>query len=634
MAERLFSGSGDFIGAADNIREIRTAILAVDWGNTPAGPIGAWPVALRATVRTILYAASPMAVLIGREGIVVCNAAAREIFGDAWRDAQGRPVFESLPVARSFYREKIDDAYRGKSHRLKDQPIRLVRDGVTTTCWFNLGLSPIMDDSGVVLGTLLAASETTAHVRTRRELTLAQERVEVALEAGGIVGTWDFDVPSRMMVINGSLAAQHGISSVEASKGIAIEKLFETLHDDDRQRVLAAIDEAVQSGEKFHSRFRAFTEDGAMHWYVASGRPARDEAGNITSFAGILLDTTSQSEVTAALEASNLRFDTLAEAIPQIVWSTDAQGNHDFFNQRWTEFTGIDHADITPSLWTSLVHPEDWSRVNRLWSHCLSTGEPYDIDYRFRHHADGYRWLRVIALPIRDTEGNIIRWYGTSTDIDDAKRLEAEREIVNRELDHRIGNLFAVINGLIGISSRDAEDVTSFANELKNRLLALHKAHQLGKARAANNAVSLRNLFAEILAPYRQAEWDGLSSEAETFLLKAESVSPFALVLHELATNSAKYGALSRPDGRIELSVTELGEQLAIEWYEPGVTMGKREDSGGGFGSNLLSAIVEGQFGGCFERRQTSGGIRIDLHIPKTAFFAEQSDAPDRANPE
>ncbi|MCL4069465.1 PAS domain-containing protein [Pseudomonas sp. GX19020] len=104
------------------------------------------------------------------------------------------------------------------------------------------------------------------------------------------------------------------------------------------------------------------------------------------------------------------------------------------------------------------------------WARCLETGEAYDIDYRFRHKGGNYRWLRVIALPMRDTDGEIMSWYGTSTDIQDAKLLDTERELVNRELDHRIGNLFAVVNGLIGLSSRDAEDVESFASQLKSRL--------------------------------------------------------------------------------------------------------------------------------------------------------------------
>jgi len=266
MAERLFSGSGEFFGTADTIGEIRESILVVEWGRTAAGPVGSWPLALRSTVRTMLYAASPMAVLIGREGVVVCIDAAREIFGDAWAQAQGRPVFESLPIARKFYRDKIDDAFRGRSHRLKDQPIRLIRDGVATTCWFNLGLTPIIGDDSEIFGTLMAASETTAQIRTKRALTLAQEPVVVALEAGGIVGTWDFDVRTRKMIVDVALAEQYGIPSAGARSGIVIEILFENLHEEGRGRVLAAVDEAGASCANFHSRFRTITPDGLLHW--------------------------------------------------------------------------------------------------------------------------------------------------------------------------------------------------------------------------------------------------------------------------------------------------------------------------------------------------------------------------------
>lgn len=625
MAERLFSEGDDFIGTADTISAMRSAILAVDWASSPAGPVSAWPAALRATVRTMLYAASPMAVLIGREGIVICNEAAREIFGDAWAQAQGRPIFETLPIARKFYRDKIDDAFRGKSHRLKDQPIRLMRDGVATTCWFNLGLSPIIGDDGEIFGTLMAASETTTHIRTKRALTLAQERVEVALEAGGIVGTWDFDVRTRKLIIDGALAEQYGIPSAEARSGIVIEALFENLHEEDRGRVLVAVEEAVASGEKFHSRFRTITPDGILHWYVASGRPIHGEGGGISGFAGIVIDTTNQSEVTAALEASNLRFDTLVEAIPQIVWSADRDGNHDFFNRRWTDFTGIGPDEITPALWTELIHPEDQNRVQSVWKECLKTGRPYDIDYRFRHHRDGYRWLRVIALPMRDAQGRIIRWYGTSTDIEDAKLLETERELVNRELDHRIGNLFALVNGLISLSARDQPGAGPFVQDIRERLGTLHKAHRLIKTAGKDEAIPFRQVLQDILAPYaRNGEGRGVIT-GDRLQIRPDSVSAFALVFHELATNSAKYGAMAAPDGKLFIALHLGAGGVTVEWREEGSIASDRASDKRGFGSKLLSAVVEGQFRGTFERVFAPEGMRLTLRLPRDLFDLDAS---------
>src|SRR5690606_11893127 len=136
-------------------------------------------------------------------------------------------------------------------------------------------------------------------------------------------GTWDFDVDSRRIIIDGSLAQQYGVPEAEARSGLSLETLSANLYADDRARVLSAVDQAVATGIDYRSRFRTITHDGALRWYVASGRPIRDERQRVVQLAGIILDVTAQAETAAALEQSNLRFDTLSEAIPQMVWSAD-----------------------------------------------------------------------------------------------------------------------------------------------------------------------------------------------------------------------------------------------------------------------------------------------------------------------
>jgi hypothetical protein len=100
-----------------------------------------------------------------------------------------------------------------------------------------------------------------------------------------------------------------------------------------------------------------------------------------------------------------------------------------------------------------------WAR----WRHSLETGEPYEIEYRLRHHSGEYRWTLGRALPVRDRDGKIVRWIGTCTDIDAAKRAAEDNELLSRELSHRIKNIFAVISGLIGLSSRHDPTMRNFA---------------------------------------------------------------------------------------------------------------------------------------------------------------------------
>lgn len=618
MSERLFSGfeeDGDV-----RIAGVRSSILSVDWNTSAVGVVGQWPAEIRSTIRTVLHAISPMAVLIGREGIVVCNEAAREMFGDAFETAQGKSIFEVLPIAERFYRKVIDESHQGRSNRFRDEPIKLLRNGVSHTCWFNLGISPIVDEGGVTVGTLLVGSETSDHMRTRRALNLAHGRMETALDAGGIVGIWDFEVASRKVTIDGSLAARYGIMETDARKGVPIELLFENIHAEDRGRVLAAVDEAVASGQTFRQRFRTNTKDGQLLWYVASGRPVRDDSQRVTGFAGIVVDVTGETEAVSALEQSNLRFATLVEAIPQIVWSTDKDGNHDYFNSRWTEFTGIAQEDIMPETWTALVHPEDWNRVAETWQECVATGKPYDIDYRYRHRDGTYRWLWVVALPMRDDTGNILRWYGTSSDIEDAKQMDAQKELLTRELDHRIKNLFALVNGLVGLTVREEPGLTSLADKLRSRLSALHRAHELIRRSANAEGSSLRGLLGQLLAPYLFPGEETVSFDGDDLQVKSDAVTSFALIFHELATNAAKYGALHRANGQIAISLARDELWCTITWTERFASENTQAAGTQGFGSKLLETVVEKQFGGSITRDATTDAMTIVVRLPAALF--------------
>jgi PAS domain S-box-containing protein len=107
--------------------------------------------------------------------------------------------------------------------------------------------------------------------------------------------------------------------------------------------------------------------------------------------------------------------------MPQMVWSTRPDGYHDYFNQRWYEFTGVPTGSTDGEGWNGLFHPDDQDRAWALWRHSLTTGEPYQIEYRLRHYSGQYHWVLGRALPIRNEQGVLERWFGTCTDIHDLK---------------------------------------------------------------------------------------------------------------------------------------------------------------------------------------------------------------------
>ena len=121
-------------------------------------------------------------------------------------------------------------------------------------------------------------------------------------------------------------------------------------------------------------------------------------------------------------EAEREPFRHLAEALPQIVWTTGPEGLIDYLNRRWYEYTGLSHEESTGLGWQRALHPDDLPEATRRWSHSLTTGEPYEGEYRFRRLDGVWRWFLGRAIPVRDTQGDIVRWFGTCTDIDDHKR--------------------------------------------------------------------------------------------------------------------------------------------------------------------------------------------------------------------
>ncbi len=597
--------------------EMLRRMLAFDWSATAAGPLDGWPEALKGTVRTILAASAPMTLLIGPEGLVICNDAVMRMFGSRYDGAIGQSVMDVVPQAAAFYRDVITSCAVGEAPRYEDYPLKLHRDGKEETGWFDLNFSPILDEMGAVLGVLVISFETTERWKAVRALRRSEERLNLALDASGLVGVWELNFRTDRLVADERFASFFGFDPADVAQGIDRRRFFAGIHADDRDRVMLELERARRSAREFRSRHRVLDEGERVRWVAASGRPVARPGGASETFAGVVVDITDEVETEAALAESRFRFETLAETLPQIVWSCDGDGLHDYFSKRWYDFTGYPEGSVDHEAWTGLVHPDDWERVLARWSEALQAGQAYDIDYRFRHHSGEYRWLHVMALPYRDATGRISRWFGTSTDIHEAKLLGAERELVSRELDHRIKNIFALFGGLISLAIREEPGMKPFAERLREKVMALHEAHSFilsdteSQTRGRKGG-SLHGLIARLLAPYGEHRY---SIEGRDLLIGEGSATSLALLFHELATNAAKYGGLTA-DGSVNVRTDEQDGRLKIAWKEftgKFAEVSPRED---GFGSRLLRLTVEGQLRGTLVRHWEDDGLRIEIEAP------------------
>jgi len=194
------------------------------------------------------------------------------------------------------------------------------------------------------------------------------------------------------------------------------------LHPDDLAPTVEAWERAVGLVEPFEAEARVRrAADGSDLWHLFRAEPVRVDGG-LLGWAGTCTDVDDRRRDRDALGEQASRFRSLSEAMPQIVWVARPDGYHEYFNGRWYEFTGMDPGRSIGRGWSAPLHPDDVERSKRRWRQATASGEPYEIEYRFRRVDGVYRWFLARAVPIRDASGVVKVWFGTCTEIDDQKR--------------------------------------------------------------------------------------------------------------------------------------------------------------------------------------------------------------------
>ena len=366
---------------------------------------------------------------------------------------------------------------------------------------------------------------------------------------------------------------------------------------------------------------RVMLSDGSMTFEMRV-RPYRTIDNVIDGVVCTFIDITAREAADAALRASEQQFHLMAESIPQLAWIMDGEGYIFWYNRRWFNYTNTTLEDMKGWGWQSVHHPDEIDRVVRHLNHCIANGEIWEDTFPLRGADGNYRTFLSRAEPFRDDSGKIVRWFGTNTDIEDQKRSEALRELLLREMDHRVKNLFAIVGGVVMISARTAATPKEMAATVQGRLQALASAHKLIRhdKLEGKRETTLAVLTRAILSPHTDLAVDGADSatsiEGPEVVVSGDAVTSLALVLHELATNAAKYGSLSVSDGRVSITWSVKDDHLALIWQErrgPIVTGPPERE---GFGSTLARNTVSGQLDGQFDLRWEASGLTVLISVP------------------
>src|SRR5437762_6480220 len=193
---------------------------------------------------------------------------------------------------------------------------------------------------------------------------------------------------------------------------------------EDRPATREAVFTALRERRMYEAEHRIRHKDGSVRWIWARGHGVFAPDGSLRFIEGLNLDMTRQKQAEERLRESEQRWRILTETLPQLVWSATPDGTCDYFSSQWTEHTGVAEAELLGWRWLETLHPDDREPTRRFWLESVAGHHAYDIEYRVRHKGGEYRWFKTRGVPIRDTGGNIVKWFGTCTDITELRQSE------------------------------------------------------------------------------------------------------------------------------------------------------------------------------------------------------------------
>ncbi len=329
---------------------------------------------------------------------------------------------------------------------------------------------------------------------------------------------------------------------------------------------------------------------------------------------------------TERLRASEERRSLALSAGDMGSWQFDAASGHLEWDEGQYRIYGVDPTTFRPTRDSVLdmVHPDDRA-IYPLMAGLASEGPRYQVEFRIVRPNGEIRWFFGSAAVTRDANGEPVRLNGVSVDITERKRAEERQLLLAREVDHRAKNMLAVVLSILRLTR--APTTREFTSIVEGRIHALAATHNLLSASRWEGA-NLRQIVDEELAPYRAG--DKATADGPPAMLLPSTAQAVALALHELATNAAKYGALSTEAGRLDLKWWIGKEALELEWTETGGPPAKQPTSQG-FGLTIVRSSIESQFRGGVRYDWRPEGLSCRLSIPHTQIVvaeAARSQAP------
>lgn len=595
-----------------------------DWARTSLGPIARWPQNLKTITQSLLLTPVPIVLLWGVEGIMIYNDAYSVFAEERHPTLLGSKVRQGWPEVADFNDNVMKVCLGGGTLSYRDQQLTLHRKGQPEQVWMNLDYSPVLAENGRPAGVLAIVVETSERVLAQEALAKAEERLSYALEASGMVGIFDWNITTDTFYSDARFAAMFSVDPEKGASGAPLSDYLAGVHPEDRSRIAGKIQHAIATGEKYAQEYRLRQKDGTVRWIEARGECLYDEEGKALRFPGVVVDVTERKQAERALRESEERRRIASEAAQIGVWDYDLVTDILRWDTRTRALFGLSPAaPVGYDVFLAGLHPEDRDRTDAAVQRALDpdgNGE-YDIEFRTVGLEDGMtRWIAARGKCFFENS-NPVRFIGTVLDVGATKEAEERQQLLLREMNHRVKNLFAIVSGMIALSARSARTPQELAQSLRGRLDALMRANELvkpgimGNEHSPGERTTMETLVNTVLRPYEDKSGRIILNGPEV-AVGSKAVTSLALVLHESATNAAKYGALSEPNGSIRIDWTRQGDNFMLQWEETGGPAIKAPPHTHGFGSVLAERSIAGQLGGTIDHEWRPAGLKLNVVIP------------------
>ncbi len=594
-----------------------------DWASSPLGEPAHWPQSLRSVVSLMLGSAFPMFVAWGPDLRTLYNDAYAEIMGGKHPGGLGQPFLTIWHEIRNDLLPLTRRVVGGEAFYMENLPLRMRRRGYEEDTWFTFSWSPLLDDQGQIAGIYCACTETTTMVLAERHQRAEQERLQALFnQAPGFVAV--MRGPNHVFEL-----ANRAYLQLTGFREVIGKTVDDALPEIAAQGFLGLLNEVYTTGEPYVGRSVQVLinrdENGppSEAYLDFVFQPLRGANGQVD---GIFV----QGHEVTDLQRAQAALLVFSNSIPAMAWVAAPDGARERVNSQWSAYTGQTLEAALGHGWMDALHPQDQEARLTLTPE-MTQGAQWQAEYRLRRHDGVYRWFLTRAVPQLDAAGRVLRWFGTSTDVDDARRHAEALHEADRQKDeflatlaHELRNPLAPIRTavhLLALPSATAE-VRKRATDVIGRQVS-HMGRLLDDlidvARITQRRMALRKEVVAVEAvveaaleaarPLADARQQVLTARLgmQGSQLLADPVR-LAQVLSNLLNNASKY---TDPGGRIALEVDMDDQWLTFSVTDTGIGMGpeaiahvfdmfaqeqsalERSEGGLGIGLALVKGLIE-----------------------------------------